>query len=91
VVLNARKGKGILVIRCKPIEAFERSLEEPNFMLYALFMFWIVASISVVVASMVIGGVLCVWCAFIGRRRFRQDVASLLVHRPPSPPAALSR
>ena len=57
-------------------------------MLYALFMFWIVASISVVVASMVIGGLLCVWCAFIGRRRFRRDVASLLVHRPPSPPAA---
>ena len=38
-------------------------------MLYALFMFWIVASISVAVASMVIGGLLCVWCAFIGRRR----------------------
>jgi hypothetical protein len=60
-------------------------------MLYAIFMFWIVASISVVVASMVIGGSLCVWCAFIGRRRFRRDVASLLVHRPPSPLAIASR
>ena len=60
-------------------------------MLYALFMFWIVASISVAVASMVIGGLLCVWCAFIGRRRFRRDAASLLVHRPPSPPAAPPR
>jgi hypothetical protein len=35
-------------------------------MLYALFMFWMIASISVVVASMVIGGLACVWCAFIG-------------------------
>ena len=60
-------------------------------MLYAIFMFWIVASISVVVASMVIGGSLCVWCAFIGRKRFRRDAASLLVHRPPSPPAVPSR
>ena len=60
-------------------------------MLYALFMFWIVASISVVVASMVIGGLLCVWCAFIGRRRFRRDVASLLVPRSPSPPAVPSQ
>ena len=60
-------------------------------MLYALFMFWIVASISVVVASMVIGGLLCVWCAFMGRRRFRRDSPSLLVHRSPSPPAAPSR
>ena len=52
-------------------------------MLYALFMFWIVASISVVVASMVLGGLLCVWCAFIGRRRSRRDAASLLVHSSP--------
>ncbi len=60
-------------------------------MLYILFMFWIVASISMVVASMVIGGLLCVWCAFIGRRRFRRDVVSLLAHRPPSPPAIPSQ
>ena len=59
-------------------------------MLYALFMFWIVASISVVVASMVLGGLLCVWCAFIGRRRARLDAASLLVHRLPQPPTAPS-
>jgi hypothetical protein len=45
--------------------------------LYTLFMFWMVASISVVVVSMVLGGVLCVWCAFIGRRRLRLDIATL--------------
>jgi len=60
-------------------------------MLYVFFMFWMVASISLVVASMVIGGLVCVWCAFIGRRRFRRDVASLSVRRPPSPSAALPR
>lgn len=40
-------------------------------MLYELFMFWVVGSIGVVVASMVLGGLLCVWCAFIARRRTR--------------------
>lgn len=45
-------------------------------MLYAVFMFWMMASISVVAASMVLGGLLCVMC-FIGRRRFRRDVLSL--------------
>jgi hypothetical protein len=40
-------------------------------MLYELFMFWIVSSISVVVASMVIGGLLCVWCAYKGSKRTR--------------------
>jgi hypothetical protein len=38
-------------------------------MLYGLFMFWIVVSITGLVASMVLGGLLCVWCAFIGRKR----------------------
>jgi hypothetical protein len=60
-------------------------------MLYAVFMFWVVASISVVAASMVFGGLLCVWCAFIGRRRSRSDTASLLVHRLHSPSAAPSQ
>ena len=55
-------------------------------MLYTVFMFWMVVSISVVAVSMVFGGVLCVWCAFIGRRRFRRDAASLIVHRHPSSP-----
>ena len=32
-------------------------------MLYELFMFWVLVSISVVVASMVLSGLLCVWCA----------------------------
>jgi hypothetical protein len=40
-------------------------------MLYELFMVWIVGSISVVVASMVIGGLLCVWCAYKGSKRNR--------------------
>jgi len=40
-------------------------------MLYELFMFWVVGSIAVVVASMVFGGLLCVWCAFKGRVRAR--------------------
>ena len=38
-------------------------------MLYELFMFWIVGSITAVATSMVLGGLLCVWCAFKGRRR----------------------
>jgi len=32
-------------------------------MLYELFMLWMVVSITAVVASMVLGGLLCVWCA----------------------------
>lgn len=31
-------------------------------MLYELFMYWVVGSIAVVVISMVLGGLLCVWC-----------------------------
>ena len=38
-------------------------------MLYELFMVWMVGSISVIVASMVIGGLLCVWCAYKGSKR----------------------
>jgi hypothetical protein len=38
-------------------------------MLYQLFMFWVVVSITGLVASMVLGGILCVWCALIGRKR----------------------
>ncbi len=40
-------------------------------MLYELFMIWIVGSISVIAASMVFGGLLCVWCAYKGRKRSR--------------------
>jgi len=39
-------------------------------MLYELFMVWMVGSITVVVASMVLGGLLCVWCAYKGSKRF---------------------
>ena len=38
-------------------------------MLYELFMFWVIVSITGLVASMLLGGLLCVWCAFIGRKR----------------------
>jgi hypothetical protein len=47
-----------------------------HFMLYELAMLWIVGSITVVAASMVFGGLLCVWCAFIGRRRAARMVAN---------------
>ena len=60
-----------------------RNLEES--LLYALFMFWVVASISVVVAGMVLGGLLCLWCAYISRRRFRLDMATLSLSSAPSP------
>ena len=39
-------------------------------MLYQLFMYWVVGSIGVVV-SMVLGGLLCVWCASKGSKRTR--------------------
>jgi membrane protein implicated in regulation of membrane protease activity len=47
-------------------------------MLYDLFMFWIVASISMIAASMVLGGLLCVWCAFVSRRRAERSSAALI-------------
>jgi hypothetical protein len=40
-------------------------------MLYKLFMLWMVGSITVVVASMVLSGLLCVWCATKGSKRTR--------------------
>jgi len=40
-------------------------------LLYDLFMMWVVGSISVIAASMVFGGLLCVWCAYKGRKRSR--------------------
>lgn len=53
-------------------ETFDTIFSEAQFMiLYDLFMLWIVGSISVIAASMVFGGLLCVWCAFKGRRRAR--------------------
>ena len=47
-----------------------------HFMLYELAMLWIVGSITVVAASMVLGGLLCVWCAFIGRRRAARMIST---------------
>jgi hypothetical protein len=32
-------------------------------LLYDLFMLWMIGSITAVVVSMVLGGLLCVWCA----------------------------
>lgn len=40
-------------------------------MLYELFMYWVVGSIGMVVASMVFSGLLCVWCASKGSKRNR--------------------
>ena len=33
-------------------------------MFYDLFMLWMVGSITAIVVSMVLGGLLCLWCAF---------------------------
>jgi hypothetical protein len=52
-------------------------------MLYELFMLWMVGSISVIVASMVIGGLLCVWCAYKGSKR--SQLASDRTHQPSHP------
>lgn len=52
-------------------------------MLYELFMFWVVASITVVAATMVLSGLLCVWCAYKGRKRARLESNSV---RQPSHP-----
>jgi len=52
-------------------------------MLYELFMVWMVGSIGVIAASMVLGGLLCVWCAFKGSRRTRS--ASNSTHQPSHP------
>jgi len=59
-------------------------------MLYTLFMFWVIASLVVVVAGIVFAGLLCMWCAVIASRRARRDAASLVVHRLPSPPTVPS-
>lgn len=48
-------------------------------------MFWVVASIAVVVAGTVLGGLLCLWCAFTSHRRFRVDTATLSLYSA-SPP-----
>jgi len=53
-------------------------------MLYELFMIWVVGSISVITASMVFGGLLCVWCAFKGGRRSRFVPSSAPLSHPPS-------
>ena len=58
-------------------------------MLYELFMYWVVGSIAVVVASMVLGGLLCVWCASRGskRSRFVSDNLPSLLGRSPDQPS----
>jgi hypothetical protein len=53
-------------------------------MLYELFMIWIVGSITAVATSMVLGGLLCVWCAFKGRRRARLASNFAQLSHPPS-------
>jgi hypothetical protein len=59
-------------------------------MLYELFMFWVVGSITVVVASMVFGGLLCVWCAFKGSRQARWSPTAY-VHQAPDQLAPSSK
>jgi hypothetical protein len=49
-------------------------------MLYDLFMFWVVGSIIGVVISMVLGGLLCVWCAVISRRRAERCSSARINH-----------
>lgn len=51
-------------------------------MLYELFMYWVVGSITVIAASMVFGGLLCVWCAYRGSKRSRQvDLQTPRIHQ----------
>jgi hypothetical protein len=50
-------------------------------MLYELFMFWVIGSISVVVASMVLGGLLCVWCAYKGGKHTQWSSPATRTHQ----------
>ncbi len=50
-------------------------------MLYELFMFWVVGSISVVATSMVLGGLLCVWCAYRGSKHTHWSSPNTHVHQ----------
>ena len=54
-------------------------------MLYELFMDWVIGSIAVVIASMLLSGLLCVWCASRGskRSRFASDNSSSALGRYP--------
>ena len=52
-------------------------------MLYELFMFWVVGSISVVVTSMVLGGLLCVWCAYRGSKHTQWSSPNTRSTKPP--------
>ena len=70
------KGKAISCHLLEKMKAFDTIFQGEHFMLYELIMLWIVGSITVVVSSMVLGGLLCVWCAFIGRRRAARLVAN---------------
>lgn len=65
------------------LEVFGIFFLKARSMLYELFMFWVVASITVVAATMVLSGLLCVWCAYKGRKRARLESNSV---RQPSHP-----
>ena len=67
------KGKTVPCHSLEKTETFDIIFLEVNSMLYELFMIWIVGSITVVAASMVLGGLLCVWCAYKGRKRARLE------------------
>ena len=54
----------MLILIGAKVEAFVTLREGAHIMLlYELFMLWMVGSITAVVASMVLGGLLCLWCA----------------------------
>jgi len=55
---------------------FDTIFLEAHSMLYELFMFWVVGSITVVVASMVLGGLLCVWCSYRGSKQARWSLTT---------------
>jgi hypothetical protein len=53
------------------IETFDTIFSGIHPMLYELFMVWMVGSIAVIAVSMVLGGLLCVWCAYKSSKRTR--------------------
>jgi hypothetical protein len=63
------KGKAVNFHSLRKIEDLIQFFWGTHSMLYEIFMFWVVASITGIVASVVLGGLLCVWCAYIGRKR----------------------
>jgi uncharacterized protein (DUF58 family) len=49
-------------------------------MLYEIFMFLVAGSVIGVAVSIVLFGLLCVWCAFIGRKRAERSSPARIDH-----------